>query len=464
MSLPSGGKPLAAGDWINRNQLDVSFGVQVATGSLVPQAEIRPSDQPFTGAPNFTAAPMTASGTATVHLTGLLNAHTYHWQARVDDGAGHDSNWIAFGTSAGSADVGIDQTPPSRPVLRSPNVPDQQRWYNAQSVVLRWKSNDSLSGIVGYRFVLQHTAKVISTGAVAQHTGVRISNLPDGTWFAAVRAEDRAGNWSATATFRVNIDRSPPRITWLSPKRLAFNPIAGPAAFKFKVNKPSSASFDLYRVGSGHPVATFGFRSLAANQTATITWSGKGARGKTVPSGFYFFTVRLVDQADNVTKENLGGIDVHPNPPVRAVTGELLFPDGGKRIIVWLSRQALYAYDGTHLVLQTLVTTGNPALPTPPGTYTVQAKYTPFQFNSPWPPGSPYWYAPSWVTYAMLFRDGGYFLHDAPWRSVFGPGSNGAGQPGTNYGGTHGCVNIPPGPMGVIWNFAPVGTVVEVVP
>jgi hypothetical protein len=52
------------------------------------------------------------------------------------------------------------------------------------------------------------------------------------------------------------------------------------------------------------------------------------------------------------------------------------------------------------------------------------AKYHPYQFVSPWAYGSPYWYEPAWTNYAILCRDGGYFIHDAPWRSVFGPSSD----------------------------------------
>jgi lipoprotein-anchoring transpeptidase ErfK/SrfK len=172
--------------------------------------------------------------------------------------------------------------------------------------------------------------------------------------------------------------------------------------------------------------------------------------------------VRATDHAGNVGSWNLGGISVNPRPGTLTVTGQRVYPGGGKLIIVSLARQTLYAYDGDKLVLQTLVTTGNPSLPTPAGSYTIMAKYHPFQFVSPWPPSSPFWYPPSWVSYAMLFRAGGYFLHDAPWRSVFGPGSNGPGQPGTNYGGTHGCVNIPPDATYFLWNWAPVGTLVLV--
>jgi lipoprotein-anchoring transpeptidase ErfK/SrfK len=183
-----------------------------------------------------------------------------------------------------------------------------------------------------------------------------------------------------------------------------------------------------------------------------------------VPKGYYYFAADVTDRAENLTHRNVGGIAVNPESDLRTPAGILVYPDGGRRIIVSLSQETLYAYDGTRQVLRTFVTTGNPSLPTPVGSYTILARYSPFEFISPWPEGSAYWYPPSWTSYAMLFRGDGYFLHDAPWRSVFGPGTNGPGQPGTNYGGTHGCVNIPPGPMLALWNFSSIGTPVDVVP
>ena len=37
--------------------------------------------------------------------------------------------------------------------------------------------------------------------------------------------------------------------------------------------------------------------------------------------------------------------------------------------------------------METDITTGRPALPTPPGRYHVMAKYSPYEMISPWPPG-----------------------------------------------------------------------------
>jgi lipoprotein-anchoring transpeptidase ErfK/SrfK len=127
----------------------------------------------------------------------------------------------------------------------------------------------------------------------------------------------------------------------------------------------------------------------------------------------------------------------------------------GKLIVVSLSRQVLTAYQDGNAVLSTYITTGRPALPTPPGIYHIFRRYSPYLMVSPWPYGSPFWYPNSWTNWAMEFAGGGYFIHDAPWRTWYGPGSN-------TYAGTHGCVNVPYSPMATLWNWAPIGTTVVV--
>jgi len=117
---------------------------------------------------------------------------------------------------------------------------------------------------------------------------------------------------------------------------------------------------------------------------------------------------------------------------------------GGQVILVSLSQQWLWAYLDRHLVFANPVTTGREFLGTPQGTYAVSQKVSDTWFYSPWPPGSPYYYSPEHVNYAMYFRHGGYYIHDAPWRHAFGPGTNvpHVSPDGTHEDGSHGCVNV----------------------
>ena len=137
---------------------------------------------------------------------------------------------------------------------------------------------------------------------------------------------------------------------------------------------------------------------------------------------------------------------------------------GGQLILVSLAQQWLWAYQNGTLLFDTPVTTGMPQLPTPDGTYQVQWKETNVTFYSPWPPGSPYYYSPEHINYAMYFAYNGYFIHDAPWRPKFGPGTNyphtdSDGQVRT---GSHGCVEVPTPAGAWLYNWAPDGTTIVI--
>lgn len=136
----------------------------------------------------------------------------------------------------------------------------------------------------------------------------------------------------------------------------------------------------------------------------------------------------------------------------------------GQVILVSTSQQWLWAYQDGHLVLATPVTTGRSELPTPKGRFTVMNKQTNITFYSPWPVGSPFYYFPTHINYAMQFKAGGYYIHDAWWRHVFGPGSQYSHSAGDGVEtGTHGCINLPEDTTLALYNWVHVGTPVLVV-
>jgi lipoprotein-anchoring transpeptidase ErfK/SrfK len=280
---------------------------------------------------------------------------------------------------------------------------------------------------------------------------------------------------STQAATRTNASvATAPVVTWEGDAHATIDPRHGSISTDFFVDQNARVKARIYRVGAKTPVYTQLFMHDHAFQVKTIYWNGK-LNGKPVQVGKYFIALKATSTADMVARSTFGPFTaLHIAPPKPAATSPaattvptsapVTVAAAGKHIVVSLSKQTLYAYTGSHLDLQTLVTTGNPALPTPTGTFSIMTKQSPFWFISPWPVGSPYYYAPSLSHYAMLFRSGGYYIHDAPWRSAYGPGTNGAGQPGTNYGGTHGCVNVPENAMIALWNWTPMGTTVYVVP
>jgi lipoprotein-anchoring transpeptidase ErfK/SrfK len=155
-----------------------------------------------------------------------------------------------------------------------------------------------------------------------------------------------------------------------------------------------------------------------------------------------------------------------PASAVAPPPGPIPGPVGtGLSIAVSLSRQHLWAYNGSSVYLDTDVTTGAPDTPTPTGLYYILAKIPNFKFISPWPAGSPLWYPDSPTHYALQFRDDGYYIHDAPWRLYNGPGTDlpHLDPDGTVRAGSHGCINTQYAPIMALASWAQVGTPVNII-
>lgn len=138
---------------------------------------------------------------------------------------------------------------------------------------------------------------------------------------------------------------------------------------------------------------------------------------------------------------------------------------GGKYVTVSVGRQAWTAFENGRVVNGGPVTTGRPELYTPMGRFTVLSKHSPYTFVSPWGRGSPFWYETATSRYALRITGNGIFLHDAPWRPYYGPGTN---RPHTDPDGvwrtgSHGCINMPFQAAAWLYGWAPVGTPVDVV-
>ncbi len=206
---------------------------------------------------------------------------------------------------------------------------------------------------------------------------------------------------------------------------------------------------------------TSAYNQLADARSTLASAQSIGAALGSHPSTINSLAGQLPSAADQATFESIssqlyqekqalaGAIYLKQQVPVSYNAGV------GKVIVISLSRQVLTAFQDGNAILTTFIATGRPQLPTPPGVYHIFARYSPYEMISPWGYGSAWWYPPSWTSFAMEFIRGGYFIHDAPWRSWYGPGAN-------LYNGTHGCVNVPYSPMAALWNWAPIGTTVVV--
>jgi len=134
-----------------------------------------------------------------------------------------------------------------------------------------------------------------------------------------------------------------------------------------------------------------------------------------------------------------------------------------KTIVVSRFSQTIHVYENGQFIAGSYAITGRPELPTPIGVYQIFLKIAPAVLYSPWPLGSPYYYAPAPVNYTMEFRNGGFLIHDAPWHHIWGPGMN-----DWHYDpvakewqwGTHGCVTAPTPFIQWLYAWSPEGTTV----
>jgi hypothetical protein len=123
-------------------------------------------------------------------------------------------------------------------------------------------------------------------------------------------------------------------------------------------------------------------------------------------------------------------------------------PGYSKSIVVSISQQSLWAYEGDIAVLSTYVSTGRENFDTPTGLYFVLSKL-PVQ-DMAGVLGGEYYNVPQ-VPDVMYFTNRGHAIHGTYWHNNFGNPMS------------HGCVNVPLGTSTWLYNWAPVGTPVLIV-
>jgi lipoprotein-anchoring transpeptidase ErfK/SrfK len=199
-------------------------------------------------------------------------------------------------------------------------------------------------------------------------------------------------------------------------------------------------------------VAALARRWSRKPQAAGVKLVGRHAVVTRARAGIAIDSTRLTAELDKQLETGTRARITLPTTVNRTVTGP---PQ--KAVVVRLGSQTLTAYLNGKPILKTPVTTGRPALPTPIGSFSVQFRASPYVFNSPWPPGSPYYYPPTPVTWAMEFYDGD-FLHDDPAE----PASDFGSDSQNGYFASHGCVHVPHDQMAFLFNWLPVGAPVIV--
>jgi lipoprotein-anchoring transpeptidase ErfK/SrfK len=150
---------------------------------------------------------------------------------------------------------------------------------------------------------------------------------------------------------------------------------------------------------------------------------------------------------DTPTETPLPTIPPPVNPqPVEPNPGYVTLPDGVGVNEHWvdvnLSTQRTYAYQGTALVNTFIVSTGTWLHPTVTGQYRIYVKYLYADMAGPG------YYLPN-VPYVMYFYKG-YGLHGTYWHHNFGTPMS------------HGCINLTISDAGWLYDFASVGTLVNI--
>jgi lipoprotein-anchoring transpeptidase ErfK/SrfK len=442
-----GGGKLFPRYWTNTHAIVFTLAAAPGTtAGLYPQVEVQPLGRLYTGKATAQGAAMPPNAPAAVTIqVATLAEGPYHWQARLSDGAGHNGPWADY--YAGPA-FRLDRTPPAAPVVSSSTDPDQRATYSNPMARLSWTKPADAGGIHGYLTGIDRNPRGLPSGPLSYVNTTVFGPLISGTLYFHVRAEDWAGNLGAVTTYVLHVDHRVPVLAHALFDRFQFNPQFDLLTMHFVPDKTVQVQVAIRRQTTKGVVRVLDAGQAAAGKQATVTWDGKNARGLPVQPGLYTMVITATDHLGNQGYGYYTDIGVNY-----------------KRIVVHLSTQNMEVFDGNTLLRTTLVTTGNQHLPTPLGIWHVGAKFHPYKFLSPWKKGSVYWYPTTTVSYALGFHTGGYFIHDATWRSVFGPGTNSApGPPGSGiYAGSHGCIEVPLDVARWLYTWAQFGTVVDVV-
>lgn len=453
------GKNMGPGGWSVPGVV-LSFRAPSGAGeSLIPQVEVVREDHAFSGTPTEQGTPVVSSGGVALARITLKDVQPgqYRWQARFADERTHAAGpWTVF--SSGKAGFGVVDHPPLVQKLTLDGTThtsgDTPVVGASDKPIVRWDvSADPAAALDHLVYVADHQKAAPSdppadgTTLPGDTTFLPLGNLTDGAWNVHLWAVDRAGEVSAPATLAVRVQRASPEIAGLLFRTWATNPLYQSLPISFTLSQDARVSVLILPAHGDSPVRTYDLGARTAGQPIKIEWDGKDARGNVAAAGSYRFAVSATDDAGNHLQALYTGLSIT-----------------NKVIKVSLASESMTAYDGGQLFASTVVTTGGQELPTRPGQFEILEKSSPFVFHAQYPRGSPYWFPDVTSHYAMLYdQPDADFIHDAPWRTIYGPGTNGPGTPGQARTGSHGCVETPESVMARLYAWAPLGTPVIVV-
>ncbi len=141
--------------------------------------------------------------------------------------------------------------------------------------------------------------------------------------------------------------------------------------------------------------------------------------------------------------------DLFTPPPTATVSGVPADPNAEKWVLINITLQYLWAYQGDQVLWQGHVSTGTAKFATPPGSYRVLSKLESQTMEGVL--GGEYYNVPD-VPDVLYFTDRGHAIHGTYWHNSFGTPMS------------HGCVNLPMDVADWMYQWSTVGMRVEITP
>jgi len=99
--------------------------------------------------------------------------------------------------------------PPAGPIVASETHPDQSRWYQSQTVVLRWATEENVDG---YSYMLSDNPIDLPDNIVdSDKNSLSYKNVSDGIHYFHIKAL-KNGLWGGITHFSIKIDSAPPAL------------------------------------------------------------------------------------------------------------------------------------------------------------------------------------------------------------------------------------------------------------
>ncbi len=170
--------------------------------------------------------------------------------------------------------------PPEEVIVTSSTHPNQNIWYNKNTLVLKWIMRE---GILGYATLLDNDPQRNPDPASIEKINAKeFENLPDGTWYFHIRAKNEAG-LGPVSHFKIQIDTVAPEL-----------------------NAQSSTA----DITEGNPV-TISFSSEDAEyflmevDNESFEQAVSPVVLADLPRGYHDIYIRAVDRAENITERSV---------------------------------------------------------------------------------------------------------------------------------------------------------------